>query len=203
MYIWYQESGFTTNQKTYSHSNMNAYHIIKLIAIVAIAIVAFISLLTKKSAKKNTPQQIEEQSSYATENIWEQDDDALFDSIYDYLCDKSDYGHDLSKLNEQEKVFMAMALVAVEVNNGGFDQLFFNKGTRWNDILVSSAEAIKAYEIAEICKKAIEIYNEHSGQEDPIEELNECDEAFYNCNDPYMTLIAQYARNNKEHFNIK
>lgn len=203
MYIWYQESGFTTNQKTYSHSNMNAYHIIKLIAIVAIAIVAFSSLLTKKSAKKNTPQQIDEQSSYATENIWEQDDDALFDYIYDYLCDKSDYGHELSKLNEQEKVFMAMALVAVEVNNGGFDQLFFNKGTRWNDILVSSAEAIKAYEIAEICKKAIEIYNEHSGQEDPIEELNECDEEFYNCNDPYMTLIAQYARNNKEHFNIK
>lgn len=203
MYIWYQESGFTTNQKTYSHSNMNVYHIIKLIAIVAIAIVAFTSLLTKKSAKKNTPQQIDEQSSYATENIWEQDDDALFESIYDYLCDKSDYGHDLSKLNEQEKVFMAMALVAVEVNNGGFDQLFFNKGTRWNDILVSSAEAIKAYEIAEICKKAIEIYNEHSGQEDPIEELNEYDEEFYNCNDPYMTLIAQYVRNNKEHFNIK
>ena len=203
MYIWYQESGFTTNQKSYSHSNMSAYHNIKLIAIVAIAIVAFSSLLTKKSAKKNTPQQIDEQSSYATENIWEQDDDALFDYIYDYLCDKSDYGHELSKLNEQEKVFMAMALVAVEVNNGGFDQLFFNKGTRWNDILVSSAEAIKAYEIAEICKKAIEIYNEHSGQEDPIEELNECDEEFYNCNDPYMTLIAQYARNNKEHFNIK
>lgn len=204
MYIWCQESGFiTTNQKTYSHSNLSAYHNIKLIAIVAIAIVAFTSLLTKKSAKKNTPQQIDEQSSYATENIWEQDDDALFDSIYYYLCDKSDYGHNLSKLNEQEKVFMAMALVAVEVNNGGFDQLFFNKGTRWNDILVSSAEAIKAYEIAEICKKAIEIYNEHSGQEDPIEELNECDEEFYNCNDPYMTLIAQYVRNNKEHFNIK
>lgn len=60
---------------------MSAYHNIKLIAIVAIAIVAFTSLLTKKSAKKNTPQQIDERSSYATENIWEQDDDALFDSI--------------------------------------------------------------------------------------------------------------------------
>ena len=77
------------------------------------------------------------------------------------------------------------------------------KGFYGNGILVSSAEAIKAYEIAEICKKEIEIYNEHSGQEDPIEELNDCDEEFYNCNDPYMTLIAQYARNNKEHFNIK
>ena len=182
---------------------MSTYHLIKLIAIVAIAIVAFSSFITKKSAKKNAPPQIDEPSSRATENIWELDDDALFDSIYDYLCDKGDYGHDPSKLNEHEKVFMAMAIVAAEVNNGGFDQLFFNKGTRWNDILVSSAEAIKAYEIAEICKKAIEIYNEHSEQLDPIEELYECDEQFYNCNDPYMTLIAQYARNNKEHFNIK
>ena len=181
---------------------MNVIHIVKGIAIIAIAIIAISSFLSKKSAKRNIQKQ-DDKLLNAKENIWEQDDDALFDSIYDYLCDKSDYGHDLSKLNEQEKVFMAMALVAVEVNNGGFDQLFLNKGTRWNDILVPSAEAIKAYEIAAICKKAINIYNEHSEQEDPIEELNECDEEFYNCNDPYMTLIAQYARNNKEHFNIK
>lgn len=181
---------------------MNAIHIIKLIALIALAIIAVSSFLGKKSTKDNTYRQ-DDKLQYAQENIWEQDDNALFESIYDYLCDKSDYGHDLSKLNEQEKVFMAMALVVVEVNNGGFDQLFFNKGTRWNDILVTSAEAIKAYEVAAICKKAVEIYNKHSEQEDPIEELNECDNEFYNCNDPYMTLIAQYARNNKEYFKIK
>lgn len=167
---------------------MNAIHIVKLVAIITVPIIAVCSFFAKKSAK---------------EKIWEQDDDALFDHIFNNLCGKSDYGHDMSKLNEQEKIFMAMALIAVEVNNGGFDQFFFNKGTRWNDILVSSAEAIKAFEVAEICKKAVEIYNEHSDQEDPIEELNECDNEFYNCNDPYMTLIAQYARNNKECFNIK
>ena len=96
-----------------------------------------------------------------------------------------------------------MALIAEEVNNGGFDQFFFNKGTRWNDILVPAAEAIKAYEVAEICKKAVEIYNQHTDQGDIIEELNECDDEFYNCNDPYMALIVQYARNNKEFFKIK
>lgn len=181
---------------------MTVIHIIKGIAIIAIAIIAVSASRAKKSAPKNSQKQ-DEKPLNAMVNIWEQDDNALFESIYDYLCDKSDYGHNLSKLNEQEKVFMAMALVVVEVNNGGFDQLFFNKGNRWNDILVPSAEAIKAYEIAEICKKAIEIYNEHSEQEDPIEELNECDNEFYNCNDPYMTLIAQYARNNKEYFNTK
>lgn len=184
---------------------MNTIHIVKLIAVAAIATIAVSTFIAKRSAqkstKKSTPEEVDE-PSYAKENLWEQDDDALFESIFDKMCNKSDYGSDLSELNEQEKVFMAMALIAEEVNNGGFDQFFFNKGTRWNDILVPAAEAIKAHEVAEICKKAVEIYNEHSEQEDPIEELNECDNEFYNCNDPYMTLIVQYARDNKEHFKI-
>ena len=168
--------------------DMSVLHIIKSVALIVIVTMIIASSIAKKAAQKN---------------IWKQDDNAVFEYLYDKLCTKSDYGHDLSQLNAHEQVFMAMALIAVEVNNGGFDQFFFNKGTRWNDIIVPAAKAIKAYEVAEICKKALEIYNEHSGQEDPIEELNECDQEFYNCNDPYMTLIAQYARNNKEYFKIK
>jgi hypothetical protein len=49
----------------------------------------------------------------------------------------------------------------------------------------------------------LEIYEEHSGQEDPIEELDACDQEFYGCNDPYMSLIVKYARYNKEHFKIQ
>ena len=98
---------------------------------MAIAIIAVSASRAKKSSQKNSQKQ-DEKPLNAMVNIWEQDDNALFESIYDYLCDKSDYGHNLSKLNEQEKVFMAMALVVVEVNNGGFDQLFFNKGNRCN-----------------------------------------------------------------------
>ena len=96
---------------------MNVIHIVKLIVIAAIAIIAVRSFLAKKSAKNNTPEKVEEPSNAKENNIWEQDDDALFESIYDKLCDKSNYGRDLSVLNEQEKVFMAMALVAVEVNS--------------------------------------------------------------------------------------
>ena len=62
---------------------------------------------------------------------------------------------------------------------------------------------IKAYEVAAICRQALEIYEEHSGQEDPIEELDACDQEFYNCNDPYMSLVVKYARYNKEHFKIR
>lgn len=167
---------------------MSVVNIVKLVALVVIVIIVAASSVAKKTAQKN---------------IWKQDDNTVFEYVYDKLCKKSDYGHDLSQLNDHEKVFMAMALIAEEVNNGGFDQFFFNKGTRWNDILVPAAEAIKAYEVAEICKKAVEIYNQHTDQGDIIEELNECDDKFYNCKDPYMALIVQYARNNKEFFKIK
>ena len=167
---------------------MSVVRIVKLVSLIIIVIMIIASFIAKKSAQKN---------------LWKQDDNAVFEYVYDKLCAKSDYGHDLSQLNDHEQVFMAMALIAVEVNNGGFDQLFFNKGSRWNDILVPAAKAIKAYEVAEICKKAVEIYNQHTDQGDIIEELNECDDEFYNCNDPYMALIVQYARNNKEFFKIK
>ena len=136
------------------------------------------------------------------ESIWEKDDLSLFEYIFEKLNDKSDYGSDLSNLNDKEKVFMSMALLEQEVNNGGFDQYFFNLGGIYNDILVSSAEAIKAYDIAKICKKALAVYAEHSEQEDNIEELGEYDNAFYKSKDPISELCVKYAKENKEYFKL-
>ena len=136
------------------------------------------------------------------ESIWEKDDLSLFEYIFEKLNDKSDYGSDLSSLNDKEKVFMSMALLVQEVNNGGFDQYFFNIGNRYNDILVSSAKAIKAYDIAEICKKALAVYEEHSEQDDIIEELNEYDNAFYESKDAICELCVKYAKENKKYFEL-
>ena len=81
---------------------MTVIQIIKGIAIMAIAIIAVSASRAKKPSQKNSQKQ-DEKPLNAMVNIWEQDDNALFESIYDYLCDKSDYGHNLSKLNEQKK----------------------------------------------------------------------------------------------------
>ena len=60
---------------------MNTIHIVKLIAVAAIAIIAVSTFIAKRSAqkstKKSTPEEVDE-PSYAKENLWEQDDDALF-----------------------------------------------------------------------------------------------------------------------------
>jgi hypothetical protein len=141
-------------------------------------------------------------SVLSNKSIWEKDDLSLFEYIFEKLSDKSDFGSDLSSLNDKEKVFMSMALLEQEVNNGGFDQYFFNLEGKYNDILVSSAEAIKAYDIAEICKKALAVYAEHSEQEDVIEELSEYNDAFYKSNDPISELCAKYAKENKKYFEL-
>ena len=141
-------------------------------------------------------------SALRPNNIWEKDDLSIFEYIFEKLSDKSDFGSDLSKLNDKEKVFMSMALLEQEVNNGGFDQYFLNLEGKYNDILVSSAEAIKAYDIAKICQKALAVYAEHSKQDGIIEELSEYDNAFYESKDAISELCVQYAKKNKKYFEL-
>ena len=96
-----------------------------------------------------------------------------------------------------------MALLAQEVNNGGFDQFFFNLDGRYDDILVSSAEAVGAFDIAGICEKALAVYAEHAEETEFIEELGPCDDAFYASTDAICELCAQYAREHKDSFRLK
>ena len=161
-------------------------------------------------------------SAYAFQgDIWEQEDRIIQYHISNALCEKSNYGEEFSKLNECEKVFLVMDKLDMEVNNGGFDQFFDNTDGHYNDILVSSAEAIKAYDIAKICRKALAIYAKNVDAESVIEkrayhdsmeymqiykydpifpDLNKCDDAFYASEDSITGLSVQYAKENKEQF---
>ena len=162
---------------------MEKVSIVKIIVAIIILALCSCSVLSKKS-------------------IWEKDELSLFEYIFEKLNKKSDYGSDPSSLNDKEKVFMSMALLEQEVNNGGFDQYFLNLEGKYNDILVSSAEAIKAYEIAEICKKALAVYAGHSEQNDIIEGLNEYDNAFYKSKDAICERCVKYAKENKAFFKL-
>lgn len=161
-------------------------------------------------------------SAYAFQgDIWEQEDEIIQYHISNALCEKSNYGEEFSKLNEYEKVFLVMDKLDMEVNNGGFDQFFHNTDGHYNDILVPSAEAIKAYDIAKICRKALAIYAKNVDAESVIEkrayhdsmeymqiykydpifpDLNKCDDAFYASKDYITGLSVQYAKENKEQF---
>ncbi len=205
----------------------------ELIIIVATLVVAgilymFFQKKTSAASNETTGSPIDNMrssldSAYAFQgDIWEQEDNRIIEyHISEALNKKSNYGEDLSKLNEYEKVFLVMNELNMEVNNGGFDQFFLNSDGRYNDILVSSAEAIKAYDIAKICRKALAIYAKNVDAESAIEkrayhdsmeymqiykydpifpDLNKCDDAFYASEDSITGLCVQYAKENKEQF---
>lgn len=182
--------------------------LIIIVATVAVAGILYMFFQKKSSAASNetTGSPIDNlrsslDSAYAFQgDIWEQEDEIIQYHISNALCEKSNYGEEFSKLNEYEKVFLVMDKLNMEVNNGGFDQFFHNTDGHYNDILVPSAEAIKAYNIAKICRKALAIYAKHVEEDSVIEELNPCDDAFYASEDSITGLSVQYAKENKEQF---
>lgn len=203
--------------------------LIMIVATVVVAGILYMFFQKKSSAASNetTGSPIDDMrssldSAYAFQgDIWEQEDRIIQYHISNALYEKSNYGEEFSKLNEYEKVFLVMDELDMEVNNGGFDQFFHNTEGHYNDILVSSAEAIKAYDIAKICRKALAIYAKNVDAESVIEkrayhdsmeymqiykydpifpDLNKCDDAFYASEDSIMGLSVQYAKENKEQF---
>lgn len=182
--------------------------LIMIVATVAVAGILYMFFQKKSSAASNetTGSPIDDMrssldSAYAFQgDIWEQEDRIIQYHISNALCEKSNYGEEFSKLNEYEKVFLVMDKLDMEVNNGGFDQFFHNTDGHYNDILVPSAEAIKAYNIAKICRKALAIYAKYVEEDSVIEELNTCDDAFYASEDSITGLSVQYAKENKEQF---
>lgn len=203
--------------------------LIIIVATVVVAGILYMFFQKKSSAASNetTGSPIDNMrssldSAYAFQgDIWEQEDRIIEYHIFNALNEKSNYGEEFSKLNEYEKVFLVMDELVMEVNNGGFDQFFDNTDGHYNDILVSSAEAIKAYDIAKICRKALAIYAKNVDAESVIEkrayhdsmeymqiykydpifpDLNKCDDAFYTSEDSITGLSVQYAKENKEQF---
>ena len=135
---------------------------------------------------------------------------------YDYISKKCNYGDNIEKLNEYERVFLVTQILEMEVNNGGFDQFFFNSSGDFSNEIVDAFTKINAFKTAEICKKALSVFNgpvptdrekrmellDELEENDEIEEfLNECDNQFYKYEDKLEELTYSYLMKYKEFFN--
>ena len=130
--------------------------------------------------------------------LWEEDDFGLFDRLYKALSYRTRGGTDLSALNEHEKVFLTMAQLE---ENVGFSEYFTKFRGVYDDLLVPSAEAVGSPEIAEVCKKVLELHAGYTGPEEGLDDLfEECLDDFLDAEDDALELCAQYAREHKESF---
>jgi hypothetical protein len=121
------------------------------------------------------------------------------------------------KLNDPEKVFHCIWQLEAEVNNGGFDQFYFN--SEGDEVLdtVKSLEAIGAKHTADLVRQANALFGEAGPSPDRFttqkqldalrdtkgKKMNELDIEFYKYKDNLEQLLEAYVSKNGDAFGLK
>ena len=146
--------------------------------------------------------------------IWEEPDENHFvTELSARVAEKCAYGDDFSALSPAERVFYLTQTCEEEVNNGGFDQLFFNAGCGLRE-LPEAFRAIGAPKTADICARAMaalggEVPEDLEARREVLASregealtaaLGACDEAFLRYEEDLAALNAAYVRAHREDF---
>lgn len=169
-------------------------------------------LLDKIFGKKKAPAP-EEPARMSIEELLNLDNETDFVlALSEWLGKKCRYGEEISALSRPERVVYVCQALEAEVNNGGFSQFFFNSSGELANEVVDAFAAIGAVKTAEICKKAVSIYDgevpaDRDERDELIEDneeaeeiLEECDSAFFAYEEDLCGLIRAYVLENKEFF---
>ncbi|WP_299385383.1 DMP19 family protein [uncultured Lacinutrix sp.] len=140
--------------------------------------------------------------------------DMIVMEIDSYLNEKSEYGENIEKLNSKQRTFLFVENLEREINNGGFNQFYFNSSGDFSQETVNALLEIGAEKTAEIVKKAnsefksgtvpknrTERQNELELIEGKAEEnWNKCDSEFYKYQDNLTELLIAFVIKNKSEF---
>ncbi len=146
----------------------------------------------------------------AIDNTEIEKNDIVMDT-YEYICEKCKYGDDIEKLNEHERIIFVTQILEQEVNNGGFAQFFYNSSGDFSNELVDAFTKIGALKTAEICKKALIVFNndvptDKAKREELLDNLecgdllSECDDEFYEYEDNLEELNYTYIMEHRSFF---
>lgn len=157
-----------------------------------------------------------EQEEVKIKNIDEilklEDETAIVIQIGQKLWDKSKEDKDFESLNAIEKNILYVEMLEGQVNNGGFDQYFFNSSGEYAHETVIALKAIKAPQMADILNRAISVFptlpipkhteKRREYMEDIPESISDTwiklDDEFYKYPENLLELVIEYVRANKE-----
>lgn len=130
--------------------------------------------------------------------------DSIVVAIEDALLEKAD-------LTAAERIVLVIEAMEREVNNGGFNQFFFNSSNEYAGELVSALRQIGAPNAAEIAERALRTVGAQPdwtcdqyevASVDPDEttmaELNACDDAYYASDEPIAEKLFEFIKANHE-----
>ena len=135
-------------------------------------------------------------------------------AISDYINNISNYGENLGKLTKPQKYFLFIDDLEGEVNNGGFNQYYFNSSGANSLEVIDALNAIGAFKTSLIVKKAneqfpggvapkdrkkrITLESEIEDKANPVWE--KCDEDFFKYEDNIDELLIKYVKEHKSEF---
>jgi hypothetical protein len=126
--------------------------------------------------------------------------DSLVLAVEEAVGSKAD-----SDLSEPERVVLAVEAMEREVNNGGYNQMFFNSSSDHVGFLVRALEQIGCPKTAAISAKAISVLNLPDNFDGDLvrdavmqlsdaanAKLNECDSQYYTNDEPIVGRLFEY-----------
>ena len=130
------------------------------------------------------------------------------------LWDKSKNDENFESLNQFEKNVLFIEMLEGQVNNGGFDQYFFNSSGEYAHETLTALEQVGATNAAELLEQAINAFPELPIPKDTeqrrelMDDLPErisntwdqLDNRFYEYPDNIGGLTIAYVKRNKSHF---
>ena len=140
--------------------------------------------------------------------------DLIVMKIDTYLNSKSEYGDNIEKLNPFQRTFLFVENLEREINNGGFNQFYFNSSGNFSQETMNALLEIRAEKTAEIVKKANSEFKSGTVPKDRIERQNEleliegkakknwnkCNSKFYEYQDNLTELLIAFVIKNKSEF---
>lgn len=130
------------------------------------------------------------------------------------LWNKSRNDKDFESLNVIEKNILFIEMLESQVNNGGFDQYFFNSSGEYAHETLSALEEIMAPQMAKILNSAINVFptlpipKDTELRRDQMKEIpdsvsetwDKLDDKFYEYPEDLAELVIEYVKANKKEF---
>ena len=134
--------------------------------------------------------------------------------IQELLWKKTELFEDFENLNEAEKTFLYVEILEAEINNGGFDQFFFNSSGDYANETLEALKRIGATKNAKIVEEAYSYFPENpipknnekrreileNIDEQTSEKWTQLEDKFYLYEENIGGLVLDYVRKNINEF---
>ncbi|MBN8667253.1 MAG: DMP19 family protein [Chitinophagales bacterium] len=134
--------------------------------------------------------------------------------IDNYVCKLCSYGDALDRLTEPQKHFYFNQNIEREINNGGFNQYFYNSSGDFAHETITSLRTINANKTADILQQAIDQFpssvvpKNRANRQEILEQIEDTanevweqlDQAFYKYEDNLYELNIEYIKQNRNSF---